>query len=77
MDQAKTVTYDWISNSLAAEAAIIGDHNPWGVAYVNTCGEKAPESGVRGAGGTIFTGFYPNWSKLLEREKQAIFDERG
>ena len=28
------------------------------------------------AGGTIFTGFYPNWSKLSNGEKQSIFDKR-
>ena len=75
-DQSNKVTYDFISNSLAAEAASIGDHNPRGVADINTCDEKAPESGVKGAGGAIFTGFYPNWSNLLDGEKQSIFDER-
>ena len=76
MDQANTVAYDFISNSLAAEAASLVGHNPQRVADVNTRGEKAPESGVKGAGGAIFIGFYPNWSKLLDREKQSIFDER-
>ena len=60
MDQAKTVTYDFISNSLTSEASSIGYHNHQGVVDVNTCGEKAPEIGVKGAGGAIFTGFYPN-----------------
>ena len=76
MDQANTVAYDFISNRLAAETASLVDHKPQRVADVNTRGEKAPESGVKGAGGAIFIGFYPNWSKLLEREKQSIFDER-
>ena len=57
MNQTKTVTYDFISNSLEADAASIGYHNPRGVADVNTCGKKEPESGVKGAGGKIFTGF--------------------
>ena len=60
MDLANTVTYDFISNSLAAEAASLGDHTPLGVADINTCGEKAPDNGVKGAGGANFTGFYPN-----------------
>ena len=71
-----TVTYDFIFNSLAEEAASLGNHTPRGVADVNTCGKKAPESGVKGAGGEIFTLFYPNWFKLLEGEKIYIFDER-
>ena len=61
---------------MTAEAASLGDHNPQGVAGVNTCGEKAPEIVVKGAGGAIFTRFYPNWSKLLDGEKQSFFDER-
>ena len=76
LDQANTVAYDFISNSLAAEAASLVDHHPQRVADVNTRGKKAPEIGVKGAGGAIFIGFYPNWSKLLDREKQYIFDER-
>ena len=70
------MTYDFISNSLTAEASIIGDHNPQGVVDVNTCGDKAPESGVKGAGGAIFTRFYPNCYHLSDGEKQYIFDER-
>ena len=76
MDQANTVTYDFILNSMVVEAESIGYHNPWGVVDVNTCGEKSPEICVKGAGGAIFTGFYPNWSKLSNGEKQSIFDKR-
>ena len=67
LDQANTVTYYFISNGLAAETTSIRDHNPRGVVDINTCGKKAPESGVKGAGGAIFTRFYPNWSKISER----------
>ena len=67
LDQSSTVTYDFISKIMTAEAASIGDRNPQGVADVNNCGEKAPESGVKGESGAIFTGFYPNWSKILDR----------
>ena len=42
MDQSNTVTYDFISDSLASEAAIIGDHTHQVVAVVNTRCEKAP-----------------------------------
>ena len=31
---------------------------------------------IKGAGGAIFTGFYPNWSKILEGEKQSIFEDK-
>ena len=31
---------------------------------------------IKGACGAIFTGFYPNWSKLLYREKKSIFNDR-
>ena len=76
LDQANKVTYDFISNSLAAEASIIGGQNPQGFVDVNTCGNKAPEIGVKGAGGAIFTRFYPNCYKLLDGEKQSTFDNR-
>ena len=76
LDQANTVTHDFISNILVVEAESLGDHTPQGVADFNTRGEKAPEYGVKGAGGAIFTGFYPNWSKLSDKEKQFIFEDR-
>ena len=66
MDQSNTVTYNFIYNSLAAEAASLWYHNPQGVVDVNTHAEKAPESGIKGAGGAIFAGFYLNWSDLLD-----------
>ena len=70
------MTYDFIYNSLAAEAVSIGDPPPQGVADINTRGEKEPESDAKGAGGAIFTGFYSNRSKLSDGEKQSIFDKR-
>ena len=76
MEQANTVTYDFISSSLAAENASIVYHNPRGVMDVNNCGKKAPESGSKGECGAIFTCFYPNRSNLSDTEKQYIFDER-
>ena len=57
-----------------AEAASLGDHTPQEVVDVNTRGKKAPGSGVKGAVGTIFTGFYSNWYKLLDGKKKSIFD---
>ena len=76
LDQANTVKHDFILNSLVAEAARIGDHNPREVADINTCGKNVPESGVKGSGDAILTRFYPYWSKLLDLEKQSIFYNR-
>ena len=74
--QAKTVTYDFISNSLEAEDASLVHHTPRGVVDVSTHCKKAPESDAKGAGGAIFTVFYPNWAKLPDGDKQSIFDEK-
>ena len=71
------MTYDFITNSLAAEVASLGYHPPQVVGDVNTCANKSPESGVKERGGAIFTGFYPNWSELSDGEKQSIFEKRG
>ena len=62
---------------MAAEAASLGYNTPQGVGDVNTRGKKAPKIVVKGAGGAILTGFYPNWSKLSDGEKQSLFDKRG
>ena len=74
--QSNAMTYNFISNSLAAEAASQGDHTPREVGDVNTRGKKTPESGVNESDGTIFTGFYPNWSEILNGEKKSILDKR-
>ena len=74
MDQATKVTYDFIFSSLTVEATILGDHTPQGFADVNTCGKKASYSGVKGASGAIFTGFYLNWYNLSDKDKQSISD---
>ena len=76
LDQSNTGKYYFIANSMEAEATSLGNHTTQGVRDVNAHGKKAPESGVKGAGGAIFTGFYPNWSKLSGVEKQSILDER-
>ena len=76
MDQANIVTYKFIVKSLEAEAASLGDHTLQGVGGISTCDEKAPEISIKGAGGTILTWFYPNWSKLSDWEKQSIFNKR-
>ena len=35
-----------------------------------------PDISAKGASGTIFTRFYPKWSKISDRENQSIFDDR-
>ena len=42
LDQANTLTYDFIYKILAAEAANLGGHTPQGFRDVNTCVKKAP-----------------------------------
>jgi hypothetical protein len=78
-DLDKEVTYDFLANSIAAEAASLPDHAPnrqaSGVDRHPTPG-SAPTSGIKGANGDIFTGFYKNFQSLSDDEKQAIFDER-
>ncbi len=79
LDKAGEVTYDFLANSMAAEAASLPDHAPnrqaSGVDRHPTPG-SAPNSGIKGANGDIFTGFYKNFQSLSDDEKQAIFDER-
>ena len=56
---------------MIAESASIGDHNPQGVADVNTYVEKAPDSVVKVAGGAIFIWFYPNWyTRITQIDKE-------
>ena len=42
LDQTNTVTYKFISNSLAGKALSLGDHTPPKVEYVKNSGKKAP-----------------------------------
>jgi hypothetical protein len=79
LDKAGEVTFDFLANSIAAEAASLPDHAPnrqaSGVDRHPASG-SAPTSGIKGANGDIFTGFYNNFQSLSDDKKQAIFDER-
>jgi hypothetical protein len=79
LDKAGEVTYDFLDNSMAAEAASLPDHAPnrqaSGVDRHPMPG-SSPTSGIKGAKGVIFTGFYKRFQSLSDDEKQAIFDER-
>jgi hypothetical protein len=37
---------------------------------------SVPTTGIKGANGDIFTGFYKNFQSLSDDEKQGILDER-
>ena len=47
LEKTNKVTYNFIANSLVAEAACLGDHKIQGVREINICGEKALERGAR------------------------------
>jgi hypothetical protein len=80
LDKAgKVSTHDFLANTMAAEADSLPDHAPnrqaSGVDRHPTPG-SAPTSGIKGANGDIFTGFYKKFQTLSDDEKEAIFDER-
>jgi hypothetical protein len=76
LDRDENVTFDFIANSLAKEAASLPEFNPNRQASAVDSRSGVPESGIRGPDGVIFTGFYKNFQQLSENDKQAIYDER-
>jgi hypothetical protein len=79
LDIVGLVDYSFIANSLSVQATnLTQDHatnrNTSGVD--SRGGSSAPEGGVKAADGTIFTGFYPQWTQLSDANKQAVYDER-
>jgi hypothetical protein len=79
LDKAGEVTDDFLANSMAAEAASLLDHAPNHQASGmdrHPASGSAPTSGIKGAKGDIFTGFYKNFQSLSDDEKQAIYKER-
>ncbi len=79
LDQTGEVTFDFIANSLAAEAS----KSPDSAASRNASGvdaragaNSAPVSGVKGPDGVIFAGFCANFAQLSDADKQTMFDER-
>jgi hypothetical protein len=79
LHKVREVTYDFLANSMAAEAASLSDHAPnrqaSGVDRHPAPG-SVPTGRIKGANGDIFTGFYKNFQSLYDDEKQAIFHER-
>jgi hypothetical protein len=79
LDQTGDVTFDFIANSMAAEAASLTDYSQARQASeMDTSGRSgsAPASGIKLSDGSIFTGFYKNFNQLSDQDKQGIFDER-
>ena len=80
LDVAGTqVTYDFIANSLAAEAASLPEHVPVRqTSGVESQGvrDSAPESGVKGSDGKVFTGYYKNWNSMDKEDKDLVMEER-
>ena len=72
------VTYNFIANSLSAEASKKDDNsaNRQVSGLQGRTSGSAPESGVKGPDGVIFTGFYDNYSKLSKEDRDAIHAER-
>jgi len=71
-----TVTYDFIANSLAVEAASLPESSPNRQASGVESKGSAPSSGVKGADGSVFTGHYPNWDAIPKADKILVYDER-
>ena len=65
---------------MSAEAASLPEHVPnrqaSGIGSSQGGHGSAPESGVKGPDGVIFTGFYKNFNRLSDEDRQAILDER-
>ena len=73
-----TVTYDFIANSLSAEAASVPESSQSRQAsgVESHGGSDEPKTGVKGADGSVHVGHYTNWNALSEDDKQLVFAER-
>ena len=77
LDQMGDVTFDFIANSLAAEAVSLPE-------YAQTRQASEVDSGVRAGEaptqenktpvGTIFTGYYKNFHLISEKDKRAVIE---
>ena len=38
---------------------------------------QAPNEGILMSDGSVFTGYYPNWSELSKEDKQRVLDSRS
>lgn len=76
-DPPGTITIPLCANHIAAAVSELPDYisSNRHISEVNTI-TGAPETGVHMQDGTIWTGFYPNWSQLSKEERTEVFNER-
>jgi hypothetical protein len=76
LDQDQVITFDFIANSMAAEAANLPEHAPNRQASSlesrSGRGGSAPESGIKGPDGAIYTGFYQPASSAVSGGRTAF-----
>ena len=72
------MTIPFCANHIATTVLELPDYfsNNRNISKIDTTIAGAPETGVRLDDGSIWTGFYPNWSQLTAKEKVEVFDER-
>ena len=77
-DPPGTITIPLCANHIAAAVSELPDYfaSNRNISEIDTAVAGAPETGVRLDDGSIWTGFYPNWSQLTAKEKVEVFDER-
>jgi hypothetical protein len=73
-----SVDYNFIANSFSAEVASLPDFSARQASGVESHvkEDNSPTTGIHGANGKIFTGFYPNFRELPWDDRKAIFEER-
>jgi hypothetical protein len=79
LDQVGAVNYEFIVNSISAEVASLSDYVPnnRNASGIDSgAGGAAPASGLYGANGKIYTGFYPNFMSFSDKDRQIVYDER-
>ena len=67
-----------VSNYLAARVSELPDYlmRNRNISAVNLNSESSPESGIYGPDGNIFTGYYPNWQKISESDREKVLNAR-
>jgi hypothetical protein len=76
------VSYDFIANSLAIQATNLQEYQPPGNnerGKRNASGLSSapqPDSGIHDKQGNIFTGFYKDFFKMSDEDKDAVIKER-
>jgi hypothetical protein len=71
-----SVDYNFIVDSLSAEVANLSDSRQASGVESHNKQDNAPMTGIIGADGKIFTGFYKNFHAIPWDDRKAVFDER-